>query len=122
MREAKRTADSEREEKAILCQWLNGYGCYFYFSEKCLVLSWCDTNVFSVHLINGQRRKLVFLPMGILMKRTPILPPKRARLLQRREHILDNHNGHNSTSSPTSLPLFRSLFHLSILAKNTASW
>ncbi|CAN0320770.1 unnamed protein product, partial [Ectocarpus sp. 12 AP-2014] len=24
MREAKRTADSEREEKAILCQWLNG--------------------------------------------------------------------------------------------------
>eukprot|EP00904_Undaria_pinnatifida_P004808 jgi/Undpi1/1457/HiC_scaffold_11.g04848.m1 len=25
MREAKRTADSEREEKAILCQWLNGF-------------------------------------------------------------------------------------------------
>ncbi len=24
MRQAKQTADSEREEKAILCQWLNG--------------------------------------------------------------------------------------------------
>lgn len=29
IRQAKRTADSEREEKAILCQWLNGYVVWY---------------------------------------------------------------------------------------------
>lgn len=29
LRDAKRTADAEREEKAILCQWLNGYDVLF---------------------------------------------------------------------------------------------